>query len=202
MSSPAEVQIQPRVRRGEGRQRILAEASALFQARGFADVSMQQIADAAGVTKATMYHHFRSKEELFTAVARELVNAFWAGIIARAEAGGPLRETMTSIADFIVSSPERADAGTLVEEMRRHLSPDVLAAIFTEHPEPVAALRGLFQRAIASGEMRPLDVDAVAGLFEGMVLSLGRSGHTVRQPTPDDAALLVDVFLFGIASPR
>ncbi len=55
----------------EGRNRILLEARPLFVARGFNAVSMQQIADAVGVNKATLYHHFRDKEELFLEVVRE-----------------------------------------------------------------------------------------------------------------------------------
>src|SRR6478609_5386444 len=57
-------------RRIEGRERIAQEAQPLFVARGFYAVSMQQIADAAGVNKATLYHHFRDKEELFLEVVR------------------------------------------------------------------------------------------------------------------------------------
>ena len=51
-----------------GRGRILREARLLFTAQGYAAVSMQQIADAAVVNKATLYHHFRDKEDLFLSV--------------------------------------------------------------------------------------------------------------------------------------
>ena len=51
-----------------GRMRVLREARALFTAEGFAAVSMQQIADAATINKATLYHHFRDKEALFLSV--------------------------------------------------------------------------------------------------------------------------------------
>ena len=54
-----------------GRGRILREARLLFTALGYAAVSMQQIADAAAVNKATLYHHFRDKEELFLSVMVE-----------------------------------------------------------------------------------------------------------------------------------
>ncbi len=54
-----------------GRGRILREARLLFTAQGYAAVSMQQIADAAAVNKATLYHHFRDKEDLFLSVMVE-----------------------------------------------------------------------------------------------------------------------------------
>ena len=71
-----------------GRGRILREARELFTAQGFAAVSMQQIADAAAVNKATFYHHFRDKEDLFVSVVREELARATAGINASIVAGG------------------------------------------------------------------------------------------------------------------
>ena len=53
------------------RQRIVETARALFVERDYASVSMQQIADATGLRKASLYHHFKSKEELGVAAARD-----------------------------------------------------------------------------------------------------------------------------------
>jgi TetR/AcrR family transcriptional regulator, transcriptional repressor for nem operon len=46
------------------RQRIIAEAAPLFNQRGFAGCSMQDILDATGIEKGCLYRHFASKEEL------------------------------------------------------------------------------------------------------------------------------------------
>lgn len=48
---------------------IVAEARALFAERGYAAVSLEQIAQAAFVTRGAVYHHFGSKKGLFEAVA-------------------------------------------------------------------------------------------------------------------------------------
>jgi AcrR family transcriptional regulator len=53
---------------GEGtRQRILAAAYALFYRHGFVRVGLDAIAKKAGVTKRTLYYHFRSKDDLLAA---------------------------------------------------------------------------------------------------------------------------------------
>jgi len=187
--------------RGEARDRILQVASERFAARGYADVSMQEIADAVGITKAALYYHFRSKEDLFAEVARRAINDFWAGIIALAESGRPLRETLQSIARFVRDSMTSVSM-SLLEDVHRHLPPEVEQEIFTEHPTPEAALEGLFRRAIAAGEMRPMDVEPVTAMFVGMVMGLGQRGHTRRQPKPDEDELLVDVLLRGIGTER
>jgi AcrR family transcriptional regulator len=46
------------------RQRLLAEAQRLFRERGYAATSLEQIAEAADVTKGAIYGHFSSKEDL------------------------------------------------------------------------------------------------------------------------------------------
>ena len=52
----------------ERRRRIVADASALFARDGYHGTSLKEIADAVGIPKATLMHHFSSKEELLTAV--------------------------------------------------------------------------------------------------------------------------------------
>ena len=75
-----------------GRGRILREARLLFTAQGYAAVSMQQIADAAAVNKATLYHHFRDKEDLFLSVMVEEFGRLATSVGAViAEGGTPAR---------------------------------------------------------------------------------------------------------------
>lgn len=56
----------------EGRRAgILAAATDLFLAQGFAGTSMTALARAVGIQKASLYHHFASKEDLFVACVTE-----------------------------------------------------------------------------------------------------------------------------------
>ncbi len=52
---------------------ILNGAMQEFLARGYAATSMDRIANAAGVSKATVYNHFQDKEGLFNALIQQLV---------------------------------------------------------------------------------------------------------------------------------
>jgi AcrR family transcriptional regulator len=186
--------------RGAGRERILAEAYTLFLARGFADVSMQHIANASGVTKAALYYHFASKEDLFVAVVRQAVNDFWTEIITRAEAPGSLADTLRGIADYVINAFQHTAVHRLMEDTHARLPPETLKDIFNEHPLPTTSLCALFERAIASGEMRPLrDPLAAAAMFIGMTMGIVDAFHGERESQPDDADLLVDVFLHGVA---
>jgi TetR/AcrR family transcriptional regulator, regulator of cefoperazone and chloramphenicol sensitivity len=57
----------------QSRQRILAAAIELFAARGYAGTSMRDIAETVGMTKAALYYHFSSKEEVLEAVTEPLL---------------------------------------------------------------------------------------------------------------------------------
>jgi len=53
------------------RKKILSAAYRLFYQGGFARVSMDDIAEAAGITKRSIYYHFQSKDDLVSAVLKE-----------------------------------------------------------------------------------------------------------------------------------
>jgi len=70
------------------RDRILDAAEALFARRGYAGVGMREIADAVGLGKSSLFHHFASKAEIYMAVAVRLVDAFEQRLTRALAAGG------------------------------------------------------------------------------------------------------------------
>lgn len=54
---------------------ILAAAEKLFSESGFAAVSMRQIGDEAGVSKANIFHHFGTKDKLYKTVIQRIIQA-------------------------------------------------------------------------------------------------------------------------------
>lgn len=69
----------------ETREQILEVASRLFLDRGFDKTSLREVAEGVGVTKAALYYHFPSKEDLLAALL-EPVAAATSGIEAMVEA--------------------------------------------------------------------------------------------------------------------
>lgn len=89
-------------RTGGSREAIVEAAQRLFLQRGFGAVSMDELAEAAGVARRTLYNQFSSKEEIFRemllSVSRQLEHAFPSGI----EAQGEVQEVLRLIARHIV----------------------------------------------------------------------------------------------------
>ena len=61
MPHPAVLDIAPR-------EKILDAAEGLFARRGFAGVGLSEVAEAVGLGKSSLFHHFKSKVELYAAV--------------------------------------------------------------------------------------------------------------------------------------
>jgi AcrR family transcriptional regulator len=82
------------------RDRILDAAMTVFRRHGFRRSSIEQAAEAAGLTRQALYHHFKSKEALFRAVIERLHESALAAEIAAASAkekgGGSLADILVA----------------------------------------------------------------------------------------------------------
>jgi len=92
------------VPRGGSRQAIVDAAQRLFLERGFGAVSMDELAEAAGVARRTLYNQFASKEEIFremlSAVSGQLEGAFPAGVETSGDVEHVLRLVARTILDL------------------------------------------------------------------------------------------------------
>jgi AcrR family transcriptional regulator len=152
----------PEIRRPAGlraerkRRAIIAAAREIFVKHGY-DAGMDLIAEAAGVSKVTIYNHFGSKEQLFTEVVSE---AFAQALTGAAEppmtgvaSAVDLRERLTDVARGWVAGiirPEVTDLRLLVIGVARRF-PELARSWLEQSPQrfaPViaAALRDLTER--------------------------------------------------------
>ncbi|GAA4918393.1 helix-turn-helix domain-containing protein [Nesterenkonia rhizosphaerae] len=66
-------------------QNVLGAATELFASFGFNEVSVDDVAEASGVTRGAVYHHFRSKQGLFREVAARLQSTVASAVVESAE---------------------------------------------------------------------------------------------------------------------
>ncbi|HET8522194.1 MAG TPA: helix-turn-helix domain-containing protein [Thermomicrobiales bacterium] len=192
---------------GDGRGRILQAARTMFLERGYADVSMQQIASAAGVTKATLYHHFRDKEDLFIEVVRiehDSMGQMVLDLIAGAET---LEEQLQRIARGVFDVG-KGDFGRLAEDLRQHVSPERAQQLQEHMHAPMATgpenvLRDLFVQAMERGEIERLNPTVPFTAFFSMLIGMSRfSEHAAGFGTftEEDIAMIPKILLYGIAT--
>ncbi|MFD7310979.1 TetR/AcrR family transcriptional regulator [Promicromonospora sp. NPDC059942] len=89
---------------------VLDSATDLFAERGFAAVSLDDVAHAAEVTRGAVYHHYRNKQGLFLAVAARLQAQVADAVVAAADGAGKdareqLRAGSHAFLDAITAGP-------------------------------------------------------------------------------------------------
>src|SRR5436305_2406551 len=109
----------PRIRDADrSRKAILAAAETLFAERGFEDVSLQEIGDAAGLSRGTPNYFFGSKQDLYVAVLERVfadreeatVRAFapvkaWCETARAGSLRRPLARAIESYMSFLLARP-------------------------------------------------------------------------------------------------
>ena len=118
------------------RDAVFQAAARLFSARGFDGVSVDDIADAAGVNKAMIYYHFADKLALFRAVVADMLTAVAQHVTAIANAPiAPPEKLNRFIETFVRQADERPwFPPMMLREMSEgapHLDLDTLANIRT-----------------------------------------------------------------------
>jgi AcrR family transcriptional regulator len=97
------------------RQRILAEANLLFaRPGGYRATSMRQIADRIGVTKAALYHHFRSKDQILDQLTEPLLGALEALLEAASAESGLARVRRRVVEGCVDTMLEHRDVLAMV----------------------------------------------------------------------------------------
>jgi len=147
------------------REMILARAAELFAQRGYASTSMNNVAEACGVTKPTLYHYYRDKYDLLVTIAEDHVTRL-AELVHEVEAEGlPADARLRALVlRFVAEYAGAQDAHRVLTDDVRFLEPDDQARVLAHEREVVAG----FARAI--GEMRP--AMATAGLTKPLTMLL------------------------------
>jgi len=85
----------------EARARLLSTASRLFYSEGLHAVGIDRIVATAGVTRATLYRHFHSKDDLVVAYLTQADEALRARLTASRSQGGSTDDTVRAIGQSI-----------------------------------------------------------------------------------------------------
>lgn len=181
------------------RERILDEAARLFVARGYHGLSMREIAEMVGVSKAGLYYHFKDKEELFLAILDANLAEVARLALEAQRSASTARDQIRQLLRGILNLPphQRALIRVASHEIA-HISPAARAAFgkryqgdFIEHIASI--LRG----GMARGELRRLDAHAATRVLLGMMypfLTLGEHGGA---PGNGDVDLMLALFFEG-----
>jgi AcrR family transcriptional regulator len=151
------------------RERILETASRQFVSRGYDGVSMREIADACGMSKAGLYYHFQDKEQLFLEILRDNLDQLQEVIESASGQPGGAREKLAFFvkAVFLTLPPDQSAIIRLAnQELSKVSQPAREKFDQSYHQGFINPLVGLLGAGIRAGEFREVDPQlAVWGLL-------------------------------------
>ena len=180
------------------RHEIFHSSVALILKQGFAGTSMQEIADAAGVGKSTLYDYFPTKDHVLLFVFEEELDVFQAQAAGLAAQAMPVQEKLIQILEahleyllnnknfFIELSTQVMQLGQAGQQRimkKRYAYQDLLRAVF--------------EQGVREGGFRPVNTRlATRALIEAMevLVYTTRPTGTPREMLAD----VLDIFMHGI----
>ena len=128
------------------REKILDAAEVLFARRGFSGVGMREVAEASGLGKSSLFHHFKTKVDLYAAVVGRILDLMETQLLrALAQGGSPLERFDRWLDTLIDILAEHQAAARLL--LRSLFEDDDLSG---ETPEE-RAVEKIIERMFAAG---------------------------------------------------
>ena len=165
------------------RDRILEAAEELFARRGFAGVGMSEIADAVGLSKSSLFHHFRTKAQLHAATVERILSQIELELTRQLAQGGSAVERLDrwvdALIDLLASTPSHARvllrslfedeelAGDVVEQRAAN---DVTLRILQQ-------ASNVLREGMAQGELRAASIPHTLQSLIGIIVYHFASGE-------------------------
>ena len=157
--------------------RILATAAELFAQRGFSSASLQDVADRLGITKAALYYHFDSKDEILVTVLRPYL-----------EAADEFLDRHSADQDPHLLLAEYLD---LLHEFRTALDVIAFDRSVLNHPEigEISHAQTLRLRRLLAGEAASIEAEIAASAALGAVRAAAALTRNTDDPAVRQAVL-------------
>ncbi|KAA3636850.1 MAG: TetR/AcrR family transcriptional regulator [Armatimonadetes bacterium] len=151
--------------------KIIDAAKTLFVARNYADVTTDMIASAAGVTKGGLYHHFPSKESIYSSMMLDDFESKQRLFSQSVDMKGTARERLARLTGDFLALPaeERQMAGLVRRDINIFTDGDrdrLVRAYQLALPNQIEAI---IKDGIADGELAPADPRLLSWWFVSLV---------------------------------
>ena len=179
---------------------LLQAATRLFKEKGYRSTSMQDLADALGVQKASLYYYIRSKEDLL----RRLLEHAFSLVQSRideiyATDLSPTDKLRLALRNHAVTMMDNLNLVSVYLHEYRNLPPRRLKQVLGVRKHYEQVLAQIMQDGIASGEFRPVNVKmTVYGLLGMLNWTHQWYSPTGELSSQEIADVLVDLALYGL----
>jgi TetR/AcrR family fatty acid metabolism transcriptional regulator len=190
--------------REEREQLILKAAHELILEKGAAALTMEDIASRVGISRAAIYLHFPSKEDLILELMERGMRVFVDSLSATVDAPGTPREKLQAVIEQVFQSHDNRQAFSEVFQDREmlHRLAEKRGAMVGHWEEPMRRIAAVLEEGKAAGEFDPeMPTPIMLSILSGLFAS-HRSQRLLpyAQMPPDVVAKYVSRFFFkGVA---
>lgn len=182
---------------------ILLAARRLFREKGYRGTSMQDIGDAVGLQKGSLYLHINSKEDLLFDIVNTAHQDISAGLEAIYELPlSPYDKLKQAIKHHAVFIARNRDALWVLTEDARHLSRERRKLIDAQMKRYTEIFTSILEEGMRLGQFRPLNLKvaafAVFGMCNGLYRWYSRSGPLRAEEIADVFADIILVSLTAV----
>lgn len=182
----------PRGRRR--RDEILAVAERILLSQGYAETTMQRVAEEAGASKETLYRHFTSKDDLVIEIVLSRAQGLRRALDAKFDRGTSMAAVLADLGRNLLKAMGTSEVTALlrivVTETVRN--PALGLALFTAGPERTKSLLADYLAAAKRrGEFSGGDTALAASLFIGAVMGNEPLVNLLRAPDPPPTDLSI-----------
>ncbi len=181
---------------------LLQTATRLFKEKGYRNTSMQDLADALSVQKASLYYYIESKEELlrrllehaFTLVGTQIDEIYAADL-------PPLEKLRRALENHAITIMDNLNLVSVYMDEYRNLPTRRLKQVLAVRKHYEQTLMQILQDGIANGDFRSVNVEmTVYGLLGMLNWTVQWFSSTGKLSSQEIASILVDLALYGLAA--
>ncbi len=148
---------------------IIQAAAAIFRRKGYHGTSMQDIADAVGLQKASLYHHITSKQDILFAILEQALDLLIADMRAVVDSDlTPEEKLKLAMQVYMGRLSEDADLAAVLLLEHRSLEHKLRQKHIQRRDRYERLWRQILEEGIADGSFRPVDVPLVAFAILGV----------------------------------
>jgi AcrR family transcriptional regulator len=184
------------------REQILQTANTLFIEHGYSGLSMREISEAIGVSKAALYYYYKDKEQLFLAILKAYLDEMETAIdqiLSRPVSG---KEKIRLFVEYILTQPaEQRATIRLASQEISHLSATARQGFDQIYREKfINKIRAMLVAGMEQGEFRPIQAEtavwALLGIMFPYFYPAHHGGATLSTETIQE---IVTIYLNGIS---
>ena len=174
--------------KGKRASHVYRVAAEIMCHKGYEATSMNDIAEAAGLTKAGIYHYIRGKEDLLFGIMTYAMDNVEQNIIAPAREAASAEERLRTIVDRHTRSViEGVGAITIVLDEMTALTPAHRRTITARKRAYLDFIRETLKQLAAEGKLRKVNPTIAAFSLLGMILWISRWYRRDGKITPEQA---------------